>query len=242
MKTRCQFCPLRQKELFVPMTPEEVAATQKFKVGEMSIAARTPILMEGANSAQLFTVLSGMGLRYKLLADGSRQIVNFVLPGDFIGLQASVMGEMAHTVEASTDMRLCVFDRTEFWTFFRAHPERAYDLTWLAAVEERFLGEALTALGQRPALPRIVWALLTIWERARLVDLTEGPSMPFPWRQQDLADALGLSLVHTNKTLARLRQSQLLTLSPGKLTVHDPEALRRTAGIEEVEVPQRPIL
>jgi CRP/FNR family transcriptional regulator, anaerobic regulatory protein len=200
MPIPCDKCPLRRCEYFLPMTEQELAFMRGFKAGEMSISAGTTVLMEGANSPQVFTVLSGMGTRYKMLEDGGRQVINFLFPGDFIGLQAGIMGEMKHSVEASTPMVLCVFNRSDLWNMFKAHPDRAYDLTWIAAVEEHFLGETLAALGQRTAGQRVAWALLRIHHRLRAVNLEKAGSVPLAFRQQDLADALGLSLVHTNKT------------------------------------------
>lgn len=241
-QTKCETCFLRRKKLFTPLTSEEVAQMQRFKVGEMVIEAGTPFLMEGSNSPQLYTALRGMGLRYKILPDGRRQVVNLVMPGDFIGLQASLMGEMGHSVEASTHMTLCVFDRSEFWNFFKTHPRRAFDVTWLAAVEEHFLGEVLTTVGQRTAYAAMAWALLSIFNRAELLGITDGDQMRFPFKQQDLADALGLSLVHTNKTLAKLRQQQLATLRDGELVLHDRDSMMKAAGMTEVNIPERPIM
>ena len=226
MATPCTACPLRRLDCFSPMEPGEIDFMQTFKSGELTVDPGSQILMEGSNSPQLFTVLEGMGLRYKTLANGRRQVVNFVWPGDFLGLQAGVMGEMGHSVEATTRMRLCVFDRGSIWRLFQNHPQRAYDLTWLAAVEEHFLGEALSSLGQRSAIERMAWAFVRLHARAEALALARPDgSFPLPYRQQDLADALGLSLVHTNKTLARLRDRQLVSWNEGAVTIFDLEAL-----------------
>jgi len=139
MTTQCRYCPLQRKEAFHPMSSEELSFMQRFKSGELVVDPGTTILMEGSNAPQLFTALSGMAIRDKVLPNGERQVINFVFPGDFIGLQAGILGEMGHSVEARTHMRLCVFDRSEFWNFFKNHPERAFDITWLAAIEEHFL-------------------------------------------------------------------------------------------------------
>lgn len=148
----CQKCPLRKQPLFVPFTDEDIAFMERFKTGELTVAAGTTILMEGSNSPQLYTVFSGLGVRYKTLENGQRQVINFLFPGDFAGLQAGVMGEMKHTVEATTEMMLCVFRREDLWLLFRSQPSRAYDLTWLAAVEEHFLGETIASIGQRSGI------------------------------------------------------------------------------------------
>ncbi len=238
----CQKCPLRKQPLFVPFTDEDIAFMERFKTGELTVTAGTTILMEGSNSPQLYTVFSGMGVRFKTLENGQRQVINFLFPGDFAGLQAGVMGEMKHTVEATTEMMLCVFRREDLWLLFRSQPSRAYDLTWLAAVEEHFLGETIASIGQRSGIQRMAWALLRVYQRLRSVGLGRDGSVPLPFRQQDLADALGLSLVHTNKVLARLRESQLLTWRDGRLTITDTEALAKLAVTETERPEPRPLL
>lgn len=241
MATPCTECPLHCRPLFQPQTAAETAFMQQFKRGELQVQAGTTLLLEGAASPQLYTVLKGQGLRYKTLEDGRRQVVNFVFPGDLLGLQAALMGEMSHSAEASTDMVLCVFDRARIWDLFRDQPGRGYDLTWIAAQEEHFLGDALATVGQRDALGRMAWALLKLWRRAEALQMTTGNSTALPWRQQDLADALGLSLVHTNKTLARLKREAVVQLQGGRLQVLDRARLAELAMAEDGEIITRPL-
>ncbi|NVK13282.1 MAG: Crp/Fnr family transcriptional regulator [Rhodobacteraceae bacterium] len=240
--TACQNCPLRKRAIFTPMSREEVAFTQSFKTGEMVVDAGTTILLEGSNSPQLFTVLKGMGTRYKTLENGRRQVINFLFPGDFAGLQAGLMGEMKHSVEATTSMTLCVFRRSALFELFQHHPERAYDLTWIAAVEEHFLGETIASLGQRDARQRIAWALVRIYERLKAVGMEVKNAVPLPYRQQDLADALGLSLVHTNKMLKALRDTKLAEWQSGMLKIRNIPALAEMALIEESAPDVRPLI
>ena len=240
--TDCANCPLRVMPLFIPFTPEELAFMRRFKRREETFGANKTVLYEGERSATLYTVLSGMGTRSVLLEDGRRQVLNFVFPGDFIGLQASLMGEMKHSVTATTQMTLCAFDRSRLWEMFSNHAARAYDLTWIAAVEEHFLGETIATLGQRDAMERIAWAFLRIWRRLAAVGLLRDGSVPLPFRQQDIADALGLSLVHTNKTVARLRQSGVATWQRGRLSVTNTARLAATAGVSDSYEEKRPIL
>ncbi len=243
MVTSCLKCPLRGRPIFAPMNKSEATYMDTFKSGELQVEPGTTLLLEGSNSPQLYTALSGMGLRYKTLESGKRQVVNFVFPGDFLGLQAGVMKEMKHSVEATTAMTLCVFDRKQLWTLFRDYPERAFDLTWLAAVEEHFLGESLAALGQMSALERVARALVSLYDRADALDLVAGSAMPFPYTQQDLADALGLSLVHTNRTLKQLREKQAARWQAGKIWIDDYGALCGLAKIDaDQEVLTRPLI
>ncbi|MGY6410638.1 MAG: Crp/Fnr family transcriptional regulator [Alkalilacustris sp.] len=239
---RCAQCPLRGFELFSDLGADEVAFTQSFKSGEMVVEPGTTLMLEGMPSPQLYTVLEGLGVRYKTLECGRRQVINFAMPGDLIGLHAAVMGEMAHSFEATTAMRLCVFNRSDLWRLYRHHPERAFDVTWLAAVEEHFLGETLVALGRRSAEARVAWALGRIHARLRAVGLDRNGGVPMPWRQQDLADALGLSLVHTNKTRQSLRRRGLARWTDGQLLVPDAGALASLAGVEAADPPRRPLI
>jgi CRP/FNR family transcriptional regulator len=82
----CQLCPLRKLKIFRPFTPDELAFVSTFKTGEVTVKAGASLFLEGTNSAHLYTVLSGIAFRYKLLPDGRRQILNYCMPGDFLGL------------------------------------------------------------------------------------------------------------------------------------------------------------
>lgn len=223
------------------MSDEEVAFMEEFKIGEAVVEPGQLILSEGLGSPHLFTIYTGMAVRTIGLSSGRRQVVSFAFPGDFIGLQASVMGEMKHTVEARTDMRLCVFDRRRMWSLFRTTPERAFDLTWIAATEEHFLGETIATLGQRGGTERTAWALLQIYRRLVSLSLATDGWVPFPFRQADLADAIGLSLVHTNRTLTVLRSRGLVEFSGRKMRVADQHGLAKVADDDPDRVPVRPL-
>ena len=242
MVTDCSRCPLRKLPLHGELDKDQLTFMQRFKHGELTVNAGTPILMEGSNSPQLYTVLRGMGIRSKLLPDGNRQVLNFVLPGDFIGLQAGVMGEMKHSVEATTAMTLCVFDRSELWHLIKTQPEISFDLTWSAALEEHFLGEALTSIGQMSAQSRIAWGLMRFFLRSKSLGLVAGSRCAFPFRQQDLADALGLSLVHTNKSLTKLRNMQALSIEDRHLSILDEDRVKKISMLEHDVPKRRPLI
>lgn len=238
----CRACPLRKLRIFSPFTEEELAFMERFKVAERHVERGTTLLLEGRSSPELYTVLKGQGIRYTTLENGRRQVINFLFPGDFAGLQAGITGEMRHSVEASSPMVLCVFDRARLWELFRDQPERAYDLTWISAVQEHFLGETIATLGQRDALQRVAWALLRMHERLAALDLVENGSVPLPFRQHDLADALGLSLVHTNKTIRKLREAGLANWADGRLSVPDRRLLAKMAMVDPEKVETRPLM
>jgi CRP/FNR family transcriptional regulator len=241
-RTDCAACPLRARPMFLPFTPAEVAFMRSFKVGEQVVAPGAIVLAQGQTSELIYTVLEGFGTRSILLEDGRRQVINFVFPGDFIGLQAGIMGEMRHGIQASSAMRLCVFRRDRLWDLFRDRPDRAYDLTWIAAVEEHFLGETIATLGQRDATERVAWALARIWQRLSALGLRVDDAVPLPFRQHELADAVGLSSVHTSRTVSALREMGLVFWKRGQLMVTDPARLFALAGLPLDREERRPLL
>ena len=104
------------------------------------------------------------------------------------------------------------------------------------------MGETVATLGQRDALERVAWALVRIWRRLVALGLEEGGSVPFPFRQQDLADALGLSIVHTNRRIVALRQAGLVEVAGRRLVMHDLRQLSLLAHTEMKKDDVRPIL
>jgi CRP/FNR family transcriptional regulator len=234
-KVPCEKCPLRQLECLRAFTAKELEFVSNFKSGELNVQAGTSILLQSTNSAHLYTVLSGWAFRYKTLPDGRRQILNYAIPSDLIGLQGSVNDEMQHSVEALTDMMLCVFPREKLWDLYTNYPTLAFDITWIAAREEQILDEGLTSVGRRTAMERLAYLLLTMFQRAEEVGLTKGNSIQFPFTQQHVADTLGLSLVHTNKTLQRLNATKAMRWKERRFEVLDRKALAKLASYERPE-------
>src|SRR5262249_44361470 len=105
----CEKCPLRPMRVFREFSPDELAFISDFKSGELTAKAGTTLFLQGAHVAHLYTLLSGWAFRYMTLPDGRRQILNFAFPGEFLGLQGSVLNEMQHSVEILTPAVLCVF-------------------------------------------------------------------------------------------------------------------------------------
>lgn len=239
----CHSCPLRKRPLFEPATKAEIDFISTFKMGELLCRPGGSIYLEGATSPHLHTIFSGWGFRYKSLPDGRRQILNYVLPGDFLGLQATLDHPMEHGIEALTDVRLCTFSRDRLDELFRNHPALARGLTWLAAREERILDEQLLSIGQRRSGERIAYLFWHLMRRARESGLIgENGPLVLPMTQQHLADTLGMSLVNFNKTLQRLRKTRIFTFTDRRLEIHDEDAMSRLAAIEHYEMHARPLV
>ena len=240
--TKCEQCPLRKMAHFRAFTPDELAFMKSFKTGELNVEPGATIFVEKSVNLNLYTVLEGSGFRYKMLKDGRRQILNFVLPGDLVGLEGTISGEVQHSVESLSAMTLCVFDRSRIDTLFRNHPALAYDLTWIACREERLLDENLLTIGRRNAVERVAYALSVLYHRAKQVGLAPGGKMEIPLTQTHLADALGLSLVHTNKTIRKLQMLGAIKWLGSGVQVRDAVLLARTGGWPAPPETGRPFL
>ncbi|RUT34895.1 Crp/Fnr family transcriptional regulator [Arsenicitalea aurantiaca] len=238
----CERCPLRLLPHFRPFTKTELDFVSQFKRGELVAEAGSIILSEGAHSAHLYTVLSGWAFRYKTLEDGRRQILNYLLPGDLMGLQGSVIGEMQHSIEALSPVVLCVFERDRLDELFASHPGLGFDITWLAAREERMLDENLLSVGRRTAFERAAYLVAFIHQRASVLGLSGNSRLVIPITQQHVADTLGLSIVHTNKTLKKLSDRGLIRWHDRACEVLDIEGLRAAAGWTEPPEGVRPLI
>ncbi|WP_273070235.1 Crp/Fnr family transcriptional regulator [Thioclava marina] len=239
MPCSCDQCPFAENTAFERHDANERDAVRVARSGEMQVRAGHPIVTEGSAPQRFYTLLEGQAIRYRILEDGRRQVLNFLFPGDLIGLQSALLDETTHTTEALSAVRLCVFERSQLWSLFAKVPRRAMMLTWQVAREEHFLGDALVTVGQRSAQEALAWAFVTLFDRGVQTGLVQNGKMPFPVRQQDLADALGLSLVHTNKTLAKLRAQGLVKWSRGTLALPDIEALAEIGLVEREQMRPR---
>jgi CRP/FNR family transcriptional regulator len=240
--TPCELCPLRKRVVLREFTPEELTFVKEFKIDELRVEAGASFLRQGSSSEHIYTVFSGWAFRYKMLDDGRRQILNHALPADMIGLQGALMREMEHSVEALTPLVLCVFPRQKLWDLYARFPSLAFDITWLAAREEQIIDEHLVSLGRRTALERIAFLLLHLFSRADEAGMIKNGAIQFPFTQQHLADTLGMSLVHTNKTLKRLQISKAIRWKDRLFEMVDRPALAAIAGEDVVPSQGRPFI
>lgn len=238
----CQQCPLRELPAFTGNTPQEIAFIQSLKRGERLVGAGTIVIEEHKQNSDLYTLLSGWAFRFRTLRDGRRQILNFLFPGDLIGLQKQLSDDATFGVETLTPVTLCLFQRDRLWDLFRQHPSLGYDITWLAAHEELIVNENLLTVGRRSAQERVAMLLMHLYKRAESVGLCENQTVPFPVTQQHIADALGLSLVHVNKTLRSLAKLGLHELSNNRLRIIQPTALQRLADYHALPMQRRPLI
>ncbi len=230
----CAACPVRKWAICQALPDDELDVVQEFISGERMFPAGVDLFLEGEPWNELYTVLTGWMIMYKLLEDGRRQITKIVLPGDFVGFQPDLEAPMDHSIQTLTDARVCVFPRNHVLELFKEHPDLAIRLTGMISRDVAMAHERLTSVARRSALERVAYFLLELFYRVRLRHLEPvGSTIPLPLNQEDIGDALGLTSVHVNRTLRELRQKGLIKIAKRTLHVLDPDQLADIAGFEE---------
>lgn len=239
----CRACPLAACAGLRPHSEDEIPHIQRFKSGEIRLERGEVLIEQSVTRGGLFTLLDGIMMRYRTMEDGRRQIVNFMFPGDLIGLQGTFGEPASHSVEALLDARLCVFDSGHYYDLIVAQPSLGYDITWLAAKEERALEEHLVALGRRSAKERVAYLAVWLLERARGTCMAGDQNrLAVTITQAQIADMLGLSLVHTNRTIKSLERAGLVRWRQGTIEVADIAAAAEFAHFDQAILQPRPYL
>lgn len=200
--------------------------------GSHRLTAGSDLVVEGDACDRVYILREGWSCSYKMLEDGRRQVLNFGLPGDFLGLRASLFEAAGHSVQALTDITVSSFSVERLLETCRRHPEFILALQWSAAREQEMLSEHLVSLGRRSAYQRLAHLLLELLNRLRLVGLADKQSYSLPLTQEILADTLGLSIVHINRTLRKLRERGLVRVQRRQVVIPDVGRLSAAALFE----------
>lgn len=229
----CRGCGVRNDAICAPLSDDEIGVVEKFKTGNRRIVAGADLYCQDQSSDELYTLLDGWVYLYQILEDGRRQIFDFALPGAFLGFQPELSALPSHSAQCLTDIAVCVFPRERLLDMFRAHPELALRMVWISARDGALAREHLTNVGRRSARERVAHLLLELFYRVTRGDPSpENHSVDLSLTQEHIADALGLTTVHVNRTLRALREADLLAMRGCTLSVVNPAALAEMAGFD----------
>jgi CRP-like cAMP-binding protein len=221
---------IRRLENFAKLSAEDKRALED-AVGQRvrTLGPRDDIIHEGDKPRHVNVILEGFACRYKMLADGRRQIVALIVPGDMCDLRMFVLSTMDHSIGTLTPVRLAEVTEDTLSALADNSARLARALWWNSLVEEAIAREWTVNVGRRDALERMAHLLCEVFVRLDAIGLTNGNSCELPVTQAELGDALGLSHVHTNRTLQELRGRDLITLKGRSLAIHDLAALKDLA-------------
>jgi len=213
-------------------TRESLLSEQGRGVRTVRVRRNKDVVISGNHYDCVYVNHDGWLARYKILHKGSRQIIDFILPGQVFGLQASLFRRSLYSVVAITETTLSTVSFDMVDEVFERNITLAKALFWSAAYEAAILGEHLIDAARRSAYERVSHLLLELCVRLNGVNLTDEMTFSIPLTQELIADALGLTTVHVNRTLRALREDKLIAMDGHSVTILDFEALSLLSDFE----------
>ncbi len=209
---------------------EEEEAVLRDSFSELrEVGAGRTIVRSGVTLEESILLVEGLACRYKDLADGQRQIMELHVAGDFVDLHGFLLKRLEHNVGALTPVRLAAVPHDRLRYITENYPHLARMLWFSTLLDSAIHRERILSVGRRRALGRIAHLLCELYVRLEIVGLTSDHRFALPLTQADLADANGLTAVHVNRMLKKLRDNGLVTYRGGEVVIHDWDGLQRVA-------------
>lgn len=222
----------RKLTAFVRLSAQDLSVMSELYRRRRRFAVGVDMIHQGQIDQCAYVLASGWACSYKLLPGGTRQIVDFQIPGDFLGLRSVLFRTADHNVEPITPVQASEVRHQDLLAAFSETPRLATAVLWAASRDEAMVVEHLVDLGRRSATERMAHFLLELGARLRLVGMANRDGFACPLSQYLLADAMGLSAVHVNRVLRELREEGLLTFQKGIFTFDDYDALVELCGFD----------
>lgn len=217
----------------ITLLQEEAEILRSMRDAERTVRRGGEIIRQGQKCSTLFLLEDGLGIRYKILADGRRQILNVLLPGEFAGVPGSFFETALYSIKTLTDAVVSPIPLSRVLGLFETHPRLAAKLFWSFACEAAIYAEHVIAIGRRSALERVAHFLLELLSRLQAVGLADARCYKLPMTQEMIGDMLGLSIPYLNRVLQQLRAEGLVAFDGGKVVIHDVSALSALADFEQ---------
>lgn len=234
-----ELSPLTRKlSAFVALSVTELAVLENLHRRRRTFVAGRDMVHQGQSAHAAYILSKGWVASYKLQPDGSRQIVDFQVPGDFLGLRSVLLRTSDHSFEPVVDIEAAEVLSRDLLAAFAQTPRLATAILWAASRDEAMVVEHLVGIGRRDAEVRLAHFLLELASRLSLVGLGGRQGFDCPLTQYHLADSLGLSAVHVNRVLRQLRERDLVTFREGRVTFHNYDGLVEFAEFDPAYLDQ----
>jgi CRP-like cAMP-binding protein len=220
---------LRARDI-VDEAEEEVLRASIARTAELGPGR--PLVRPHVTLSESILLFEGLVCRYRDLASGERQIMELHVAGDFVDLHGFLLKQLDHTVGTLTPVRYAAVPHEALRRITETQPHLAR-LLWLSTlIDAAIHREQIVSVGRRTALSRIAHLLCELNVRLKTVGLADSEGYALPLTQAEVADATGLTSVHVNRMLRKLRNDELLTFRNGRVTIHDWEGLQRVAEFD----------
>ena len=217
---------------YVALTDAEIASLQAVFERRLSIRKKRDVILEGYESHKLHVIVSGFAARYKLLANGRRQVLSIILPGDIIGMPSAFFRSSLYSVMTLSDMAVEVAPLSRFLELSREMPSLAIAMVWYSQHELAIYADHVIDVGRRSPLERIAHFVLEMHSRLRAAGCAAERSFDMPLSQDVIGDLLGLSAPHVNRMLHQLKTEHLISVDHRRVTIEDREGLQLLAQFE----------
>jgi CRP-like cAMP-binding protein len=224
---------------FAALTPDEIAALELATAFSRRIPPRTDLIREGDRPGPVFVVLEGWAFRYKILPNGTRQLMAFLMPGDACDLHIGILAEMDHGIRTATAARVATIGGDQMTELMHNHPGIVQAMYAAQLTDQGILRAWIVSMGRRSSIERLAHLICELYVRARSIGIAEHGEFEIPLSQSIFADALGMTTVHVNRVMQELRLAGALILSRGSVRVVDPIKLVQIAGFDENYLPRR---
>jgi CRP-like cAMP-binding protein len=225
---------------FIDLGAADIDTLRALVECELSVERRRDLVVDGYEYSKLSLVKEGFAARYKLLRNGKRQIINVIVPGDIVGLPGSFLDQATFSVIALTDIKLEVCSLDAFLAVCHRQPKFGLMLTWLAVQEAMSYADRIVDIGRRTPVERLAHFLLEIHGRLTVVGGATENGFDLPISQEVISDALGLSVPHLNRMLAKLRGEGLIAIAGRRIRFIDKKALHLLAHFQPARLARIP--
>lgn len=212
---------------YITLSAAESAFLEAMQADFVTVPAAGDIITAGYAYQGIFVLNRGVAIRYKILRDGRRQILGVLLPGDLVGFPGGLFERALYSISSLTDATVSTVPFDTMFELFHRFPRLAAAIFWTASREAALVAERLVGIGRHSAYERVAHLLLELLVRLQAAGLADERSYDLPLTQELMADALGLSVPHVNRTLKRLRDDGLISIEGHRLTFDDVEKLSR---------------
>jgi CRP-like cAMP-binding protein len=221
------------------LSPDDRAAILALPYAPKTFGKDAYLVREGQEVTECALLLRGFAFRQKLLRDGSRQIICFHIPTEFVDLQNALLGTADDSVQSANRTEAVLIPRNALMDLATERPAIRIAMWIDTLLDASVFREWVVNVGRRDSRTRIAHLLCELATRLKSIGDGEDGHYEFPLTQEQLADATGLTSVHTNRTLQRLRRDGLIHLNSGSLRILDWEGLREAADFDELYLHQR---
>jgi CRP-like cAMP-binding protein len=217
----------------IALSEEDAAALTALAWTRKEVQRDSYLAREGERATVCTVLLRGLAFRQKIVSDGSRQIISIHISGEFLDIQNCMLEVADHNVQALTRCIIATIQKEQLVELMNARPAIRRAIWLDSLIDASIFREWVVNVGRRDAVERIAHLLCELALRLKGAGLSDGPMFDFPLTQEQIADATGLTAVHTNRTLQRLRKAGLINLSSSKLTILDWDALADAGDFSE---------